>query len=129
MMYGEWSEWRQFAAAVPPAWHNLQLTDAFVPDGDGAVNQYCKDQFGRVTVRLQCKTAAESGIASEATIAVLPAGFRPIGNQMRTCLFRDNATNQIGYIHFYVTGTLASGQLHNGGNLEKINCEFSYFAE
>ena len=117
------------AVAAPPVWHDLQLTAAFLPDGDNAVNQYCKDQFGRVTVRLQCKTAAEAGISSEHNIAVLPAGFRPRGGQMLTCLFRDNQSSQTGYIHVYTSGTIASGQLHNGGSLKKINCEFSYFAE
>lgn len=117
------------AVAVPPTWHDLQLADTFVPDGNGAVNQYCKDQFGRVTVRLQCKTAAAAGVPSEHTIAVLPAGFRPRGGQMLTCLFRDNQSSQTGYLHVYASGSIASGQLHNGGNLKKINTEFSFWAD
>lgn len=129
IMYGKWTDWVPFASAVTPVWHDLQLTEDFLPDGDNAINQYCKDQFGRVTVRLQCKTAAEAGIPSEHNIAVLPAGFRPRGGQMLTCLFRDNQSSQTGYIHFYTSGTIVSGQLHNGGSLKKINCEFSFFAE
>ena len=94
-----WTGWHSVVLDEPPVWHDLQLTEAFLPDGDNTVNQYCKDPFGRVTVRLQCKTAAEAGISSEHNI------------------------------HVYTSGTIASGQLHNGGSLKKINCEFSFFTE
>lgn len=117
------------AVAVQPAWHNLQLTNAFVPDGDGAVNQYCKDQFGRVTVRLQCKAAAEAGISSESTIAVFPAGFRPKGGRMHTCLSKDELSEQVLYLYFYEDGRLVAGRLIGTAGVKKINCEFSFWAD
>lgn len=89
------------AGAVPPVWHDLTLTETFVPDGDGddAANRYCWDQFGRVTVRLLCKMAAEGGISSEYNVARLPAGSRPNGNGL-TYIFRDRTNNQVGHINF-----------------------------
>ena len=110
-------------------WHNLQLTDAFVPDGDGAVNQYCKDQFGCVTVRLQCKTVAEEGTSSEPAVTVLPAGFRPGNSRQLTYLFKDGASTQIGYLYFYPGGRLVAGRLIGTTGIKIINCEISYFAD
>lgn len=117
------------AVAVPPMWHDLQLADTFVPDGSGAVNQYCKDQFGRVTVRLQCKTVAEGGTSSEPAVTVLPAGFRPGDNRQLTYLFKDGASAQVGYLNFYPGGRLVAGRMSGTEGIKKINCEFSYFAE
>lgn len=125
--YKTWSGWQAVVLDAPPVWYDLPLEGSFVPDGEGAVNRYCRDQFGRVTVRLQCAAAAAEGVSSEHRIAVLPAGFRPSGEKL-TCMFGDGHAGQSGYIHFYSTGSFASGCLSDGENLKKINCEVSFYA-
>lgn len=117
------------ADAKAPEWYDLVLLESFLPDGENAVNQYCKDCFGRVTVRLQCRTSDAEGIASEKNIGILPSGFRPRGGSARTFLFRADRLWEIGYVHFYPSGSFASGVLTNGEPLKQIDLEVSFCAD
>jgi hypothetical protein len=62
------------AVTAPLAWTNLALMNTWAPYGDGyAPPSYAKDTLGVVHLR----GLVRGSTASQVTIAVLPAGFRP----------------------------------------------------
>lgn len=72
------------ADAKAPEWHDLILGPTLIPLEEGALNAFCRDQGGRVTVNLQCTANTSAGyVSNETVVATLPMGYRPASAKIR----------------------------------------------
>lgn len=115
-----YSVWEMFATATPPIEHDLPLAGGYAAQSPC---KYSKAQDGRVYVGVDAKTSGT--IASAATIATLPAGYRPAYHIIATvtCL---GSTMAVGTLDVFPDGRVAV--YHKSSDITWVSGQISFLA-